>query len=79
MSEEDIRDLVDFLAANPDAGEEIVGTSGCRKVRFAIRGNNKGKEWWRSNDHTLFRSKYPGVSAGRLRKKSESDPYQSRA
>lgn len=43
MSQEDIEDFVDHIAANPDDGEEIVGTGGCRKVRFAIRGNNKGK------------------------------------
>jgi hypothetical protein len=43
MSDEDIEDFVDHIAANPDDGEEIVGTGGCRKVRFAIRGNNKGK------------------------------------
>ncbi|MEP1930742.1 MAG: type II toxin-antitoxin system RelE/ParE family toxin [Roseibium sp.] len=39
----DIEDLVEYLADNPDAGEEISGTGGCRKVRFKIRGNNKGK------------------------------------
>ena len=43
MSEADIRDLVDHLASQPDAGDEIEGTGGCRKLRFAIRGNNKGK------------------------------------
>lgn len=43
MSEEDIEDFVDHIAAHPEDGEEIVGTGGCRKVRFAIRGNNKGK------------------------------------
>ncbi|WP_202349977.1 type II toxin-antitoxin system RelE/ParE family toxin [Mesorhizobium sp. 113-1-2] len=43
MSDEDIEDFVDHIAANPDDGEEIVGTGGCRKVRFSIRGNNKGK------------------------------------
>lgn len=43
MSEKDIDDLVDFLASNPKAGEEIQGTGGCRKVRFAVKGNNKGK------------------------------------
>lgn len=43
MSEEDIEKLIGFLAANPEAGDEIVGTGGCRKVRFAIEGNNKGK------------------------------------
>lgn len=43
MSDEDIEDFVDHIAAHPDAGDEISGTGGCRKVRFAIRGNNKGK------------------------------------
>jgi hypothetical protein len=43
MSDEDIDALVAYLAQNPMAGEEMQGTGGCRKVRFAIRGNNKGK------------------------------------
>ena len=43
MTDEDIQDLTDHLAANPDAGDEMEGTGGCRKLRFAIRGNNKGK------------------------------------
>ncbi|UHD44898.1 type II toxin-antitoxin system RelE/ParE family toxin [Aureimonas altamirensis] len=43
MSDEDISDFVAFIADNPDAGTVIEGTGGCRKVRFAIRGNNKGK------------------------------------
>lgn len=41
MSEKGIADLIDFLAANPDAGDEIVGTGGCRKVRVAGRGKGK--------------------------------------
>ena len=43
MSDDDISDFIDHIAANPEDGEEIVGTGGCRKVRFSIRGNNKGK------------------------------------
>lgn len=43
MSERDIDALIDYLAENPSAGDEIVGTGGCRKVRFSIEGNNKGK------------------------------------
>lgn len=43
MSNEDISDLIAYLAENPDAGEEMQGTGGCRKLRFSIRGNNKGK------------------------------------
>jgi hypothetical protein len=43
MSDDDIADLVNFLSENPDAGDEISGTGGCRKFRFGISGNNKGK------------------------------------
>lgn len=32
------RELIDFLAANPEAGDEIPGTGGVRKVRFAASG-----------------------------------------
>ena len=43
MSEIDIESLISFLAKNPYAGDEISGSGGCRKVRFKIAGNNKGK------------------------------------
>ncbi|MFJ6323319.1 MULTISPECIES: hypothetical protein [unclassified Rhizobium] len=33
MSDEDIDDLIDHLGEHPDAGDEIVGTGGCRKLR----------------------------------------------
>ena len=35
------RSIVDFIAANPIAGELMQGTSGARKVRFAGRGKGK--------------------------------------
>ncbi len=41
LSLEERRYIVDFLARNPDAGDEIQGTGGARKVRFA--GRSKGK------------------------------------
>jgi hypothetical protein len=41
MSESERRLLIDYLAANPAAGDEIQGTGGCRKLRVA--GRNKGK------------------------------------
>jgi hypothetical protein len=41
MTENDIIQLVDFLAANPDAGDEIKETGGCRKLRVAGRGKGK--------------------------------------
>lgn len=41
MTEDEITDLVEYLAENPLAGDEWAGTGGCRKVR--IRGRGKGK------------------------------------
>ena len=43
MSAEDIESLIDYISSNPDAGDEMAGTGGCRKLRWAVRGNNKGK------------------------------------
>jgi hypothetical protein len=34
-------EIVDFIAANPMAGDEIAGSGGARKVRFAGRGKGK--------------------------------------
>ena len=41
MSEEEITDLATYLALNPTAGEDLVGTGGCRKLRVAGRGKGK--------------------------------------
>jgi hypothetical protein len=41
MTEEEIIELIDFLSTRPDAGDEIAGTGGCRKVRVAGRGKGK--------------------------------------
>ena len=41
FSEEERRALIDFLAANPLAGDEIPGTGGVRKVRFGVSGTGK--------------------------------------
>src|SRR5450759_478876 len=41
LSEDDVEDLISYLAESPQAGEEIVGTGGCRKVRVAGRGKGK--------------------------------------
>lgn len=41
FSEQEKRELIDFLAANPLAGDEIPGTGGVRKVRFAASGRGK--------------------------------------
>ena len=41
FSEEEHRAVIDFLAKYPLAGDEIPGTGGVRKVRFAAKGKGK--------------------------------------
>jgi mRNA-degrading endonuclease RelE of RelBE toxin-antitoxin system len=41
FSEEEKRELIDFLAENPQTGDEIPGTGGVRKVRFSASGRGK--------------------------------------
>lgn len=40
-TEAEREDFVAYLAANPEAGELIVGSGGCRKVRWSLRGVGK--------------------------------------
>lgn len=41
LSSEERQELIAFLAENPMAGDEIAGTGGARKVRFARPGSGK--------------------------------------
>ena len=41
FSQDERRELIDFLAQNPLAGEEIRGTGGVRKLRFGAAGKGK--------------------------------------
>ena len=41
MTNEELASLEDMLARNPSAGDEIVGSGGCRKVRLAGKGKGK--------------------------------------
>ena len=41
MTEAERGAAVDFIAANPEAGDIIQGTGGCRKVRIAKEGKGK--------------------------------------
>ena len=41
FSEDEKRELIDFLAENPLAGDEIPGTGGVRKLRFGALGRGK--------------------------------------
>jgi hypothetical protein len=51
FSEDDKRKLYTSLVENPEQGDIIQGTSGIRKMRFAL--GNKGKKWWFSYDLLL--------------------------
>lgn len=41
ISDDERRALIDFLAANPDAGDVMPGTGGARKFRWAIGARGK--------------------------------------
>lgn len=41
MSDEERLAAIDFIAANPECGDLIVGSGGCRKVRIAGKGKGK--------------------------------------
>ena len=41
FDENERRELIDFLAVNPTAGDEIPGTGGVRKLRFGALGRGK--------------------------------------
>lgn len=59
FSEDERKELIDFLAANPQVGDEIPGTGGVRKMRFGAKG--KGKRggarviyYWYSDDAPIY-------------------------
>jgi hypothetical protein len=41
LSGEEREELLLYLAVNPEAGDEIPGTGGVRKIRFAAKGKGK--------------------------------------
>jgi hypothetical protein len=41
MTDDEVSAIVEYLAANPTAGDVIPGTGGCRKLRWAGRGKGK--------------------------------------
>ena len=41
MTEDEVESLVTYLSENTTAGDEMPGTGGCRKLRFAGRGKGK--------------------------------------
>jgi mRNA-degrading endonuclease RelE of RelBE toxin-antitoxin system len=43
LKAEHLKELADYLQANPEAGDLIQGTGGIRKLRWISPQNNKGK------------------------------------
>ena len=41
MSDSEVSSLVGYLARHPTAGDEMAGTGGCRKLRWAGKGKGK--------------------------------------
>lgn len=41
MTENEVTDLINFVSQNPEAGDLIVGSGGCRKLRFARSGGGR--------------------------------------
>jgi hypothetical protein len=41
FSADELIDVINFIAANPFSGNEIPGTGGVRKLRFAAKGKGK--------------------------------------
>ncbi len=41
VSEDEREEMVNFIAANPKGGDEMPGTGGARKIRFARQGQGK--------------------------------------
>ena len=41
LSQQELMDLIDHLAASPDAGEVMPGTGGARKLRWRVQGKGK--------------------------------------
>lgn len=59
MSDAERESAVNFVAANPDAGEIIPGTGGCRKLRIAKEGKGKSGgyrviTYYSTNDEPVF-------------------------
>lgn len=59
MSQEERSEVADTIAANPQAGEVMAGTGGCRKLRVAGRGKGKSGgyrvvTWFGGSDVPVF-------------------------
>jgi hypothetical protein len=57
FTEDERKELIDFLAANPLVRDAIPGTGGVRKVRFGAKG--RGQTWRRAGDLLLVQPRGP--------------------
>jgi hypothetical protein len=62
ISDDERWEIVTMLAANPELGDLIQGSGGCRKFRVAGRG--KGKSGGFRVIYFLWRQDHSGFSAG---------------
>ena len=57
-SEAERNGFINFIAANPEAGDLIRGSGGCRKVRWAASGQGKSGGarviYFQANDGTIW-------------------------
>ena len=68
--------LVDFLAANPTAGDLMPGTGGVRKLRWAARA--KGKKRRRAGNRLFRRPRSASVLDGDFRQGRKGKSFPSR-
>lgn len=73
-----MKGVVDFIAAHPESGDEIPGTGGLRKLRFAAKG--KGKRGGARVVYFLFNESIPMYLIACFGKNEKSDltPEQKR-
>ena len=59
LSDDEYKELQEYLIERPDIGDIIEGTGGLRKVRWAVKGSGKSGGvrviyYWISDDHQIY-------------------------
>ena len=75
LIEDEVMEIVSWLAANPTAGQIVVGTGGARKVRFARR--KQGKSGGYRTIHYFGGDDVPVFLLGLIDKRSRADLSQA--